>query len=439
MAGPLTAAGASAAAWSAPAAAASCAAAGAPRVLFPDDAPNAPTGPGALVWAASSACPGGAGARVQEIVPGGGLGAPTRPRSSSGALIAPLGAISAATSPHGQIAISGSDPRHPGSELLVQGRAGGRFKALLKGGPLLAPGVLATAYLGDMALLAPTRSAGPGALGVRIERWFANALGPIVPAGRGATGAVSATTVAMDFRSDAVVAWAQDGSIWVSDLPARRAPRPAQRLGPAGSSPHIAALLSDDNRAIVMWSQTGAGTTSVWLDYSAPGPRFGAPRLLEHLADPAGAGPPSGSPQLIRLSSESVMSAWSGAEGGRWVLRTAPIDQHGLQAVGTVALPAGDALLESLAPGPRGEAIALLAEPAGGSGPGAGAAAELWSVRGTETAGRTVFGAPEAVATAAPPTGAGVAIEPGGDRAIAAWQGPGGAIYYSLRGPQAAG
>jgi len=421
--------------WSAPARAGACAAGGPPHVLFPDDAPNQPTGPGALVWAAGSTCPGGAGARVQEIAPGGPIGAPARPRSSSGALIAPLGALSTASSPHGQIVISGSDPRHPGAELLVQGRAGGRFSALLEGGPLLPPGVLTTAYLGDIALLAPTRAPGAGALGVRIERWFANALGPIAASGRSATGAVSSLTVAMDFRSDAIVAWAQEGSIWVRDLPARGAPRPAHRLGPAGSRPHIAALLSDDNRGIVMWSQTGAATTSVWMDYSAPGPRFGAPTLLEHLSDPGGGAPPPGSPRLIRLSSESVMAAWSGAEAGRWVLRTAPIDQHGLQAVGTVALPEGDALLESLAPGPRGEAIALLGQAAARSGPGGSPPIALWSVRGTETAGRTVFGSPEPVATAAAVAGATVAIEPAGDRAIAAWQGPGGGIYYSLRAP----
>jgi hypothetical protein len=240
----------------------------------------------------------------------------------------------------------------------------------------------------------------------------------------------------MDFRSDAILAWAQQGSVWVRDLPAHGAPRPAHRLGPAGGSPHLAALLSDDNRSIVMWTQRSGVRTNVWMDYSAPGLRFGPPRLLERLTDPGGATPPTASPQLIRLSSESVMAAWAGAEAGRWVLRTAPIDQHGLRTVATIAAPGGDALLQALAPGPRGEAIALLAEPPPGPGQSAGSAAQaLVSVRGSETAGRTVFGAPELLSTSAVHAGATVAIEPSSDRAVAAWQGPGGVVYYSLQAP----
>ncbi len=176
------------------------------------------------------------------------------------------------------------------------------------------------------------------------------------------------------------------------------------------------------------------------MDYSATGPRFGAPRLLERIGDPPGVAPPASSPQLIRLSSESVMCAWAGAEAGHWVVRTAPIDQHGLRTVGTIAAPHGDALLEALAPGPRGEAVALLGEPltdAGGSAEPNRQA--LLSVRGTETAGRTVFGSPEPLAPPGPLAGATVAIEPGSDRAVAAWEGQGGAVYYSLRTPEAAG
>lgn len=422
--------------WSPPAAAGPCPAGGPPWVLFPQDGPSEPTGPGALVWQAAPGCPGGPGARVDQIAQGAAPGAPARPRSASGALIAPLGPLSAASSPHGQIAILGADPRHPGGALLVQGHAGGPFRALLKGGPLLPGATLSTAYLGDLALLAPTRASAQGALGLSVERWFGNALGPTVDSGGPAAGAVSGLTVALDFRSDAIVAWAQDGAVWVRDVPAHGGPRPARRLGPAGPAAHIVALLSDDNRGIVMWSERSGAATNVWMDYSATGPRFGAPRLLEHIVDPSALQAPAGSPQLIRLSSESVMAAWAGAEGGRWVVRTAPVDQHGLRTVGTIAAPGGDALLCSLAPGPHGEAIALFGQPR--QGPVAAEEA-LYSARGFETDGRTVFGAPEAIAGPGPVSGATVAIEPGSDRAIAAWQGSEGAVYYSLRAPEPAG
>ena len=432
---------AAAASWSAPASA-PCPATGPPLVLFPSDKPSEPTGPGALLWPGAAACPGGAGARVQAIAAGATPSAPARPRSASGALIAPAGPIAAASSPHGQIAISGADPRNPSGELLVQGRSDGRFRALLKGGPLTAPGVLATAYLGDLALLAPL-SGGGGAMAVRIERWFANGLGAQLPAAPRAAGTITAATIAMDFRSDAIAAWARRGSVWVADLPAHGRLRPPRRLGPAGSLTRIVALLSDDGRGMVMWSASAGASTSVWLDYSQAGPRFGAPQLLERYSDPGAGAPPAGSPRLIRLSSESVMSAWAGVEGGRWVVRTAPIDQRGLRTVSTLAAPSGDALLEALAPGPDGDAIALLGEPLGAlpaietlsGGPPSDPAGDqvLVAARGTEAAGRTLFAAPEPVATIPAASLATLAIEPGTDRAIAAWQGPGGVVEYSVR------
>ncbi len=287
-------------------------------MLFPQDKPTVATGPGALIWPASPGCAGGAGARVQSVLPGLAPGPAIAPRAANGTALDPNGALGAASSPHGQIAIAGEDPRHPGRELVVQGRAGGAFKALLSGAALAPPNALATAYLGDLALAAPVHGKMTGALelGVRIERWFAASFGPALTTGGPARGAVSSLAVAMDFRSDALLAWAQGGSVWVRDLPARGAPRAPQRLGPAGSpAPHIAALLSDDNRGIVSWTQRGGAGSTVWLDYSATGPSFGAPQALERIPGSPGPAPPA-SPLLIRLSSESVMIAWAGRKRG---------------------------------------------------------------------------------------------------------------------------
>ncbi len=407
-------------------------------MLFPADDPYRATGPGALVWPAAPSCPGGAGPRVQAIVTGQPPGVAQPP----GSPLEPTGDLSAAAATLGRIAIAGQDPRRPGRLLVVQGRAGSSFAPSLAGGALSAPAAMSTAYLGDLALLAPFPG---GGLGVRIERWFGGGLQAQRNIATAGGGACDALTVALDFRSDAIAAWSQSGSVWVADLPQDRPAGPAVRLGPAGSHPQIAALLSDDDRAMVMWSQTTAATTSVWLDYSAAGPRFGKPSLVARFADPARS-PPPGAPRLIRLSTESVMAAWPGTAGGHWVVRTAPIDQHGLRTVATIAAPGADVRLYALAPGPDGEAIALLGEPRpwppagitalpGQPTPTAPGAVSLLAARGTEVAGRTDFSAPEAVGEASSISGATLAVEPGTDRAVAAWQGTGGLVYWSLRDP----
>lgn len=120
------------------------------------------------------------------------------------------------------------------------------------------------------------------------------------------------------------------------------------------------------------------------------------------------------------------MAAWAGVAAGRWVVRTAPLDQHGLGTVGTIPAPGGDLLLYALAPAPNGDALALLGEPRAGT-------VALLASRGTESAGHTQFSALEAVGEASSPSGATVSVEPGTDRAVAAWRGAEGRVYYSLR------
>jgi hypothetical protein len=421
--------GASASGWSAPLALSACAASGAPAVVFPSDRPFQGTGPGAVVWPAGTACPGGAGARIDAIGPNDQPGAPATPHGSSGAPIGLLGPLSAAAAPSGQIAIGGQDPHRHGQALLIQGRAGGPFANLLSGAESIPPGALTTAYLGDLALAAPTHT---GHIAVRVERYFAHALGASREPSA-ATG-VAALTVAMDFRSDAMTAWAQDGGVYVHDLPASGVRHAPQRLGPAGSHPRILALLSDDNRGLVIWTDRHGDDTDVYMDYSATGVKFGRPQVVERAADADGLPYPEGSPQLIRLSSESVMAAWAGTKDGRWVVRTAAIDQRGLREVSTIAVPSGDALLSALAPGPQGEAILLFAEPAiAASGRPDMTRQTLLATRGIDASpGRTIFGPPGLVAPAGPVSGVRLAIDPDSGRAFAAWAGSGGSIFYSI-------
>ena len=179
-----------------------------------------------------------------------------------------------------------------------------------------------------------------------------------------------------------------------------------------------------------------AGVTRVYAELSGAGVRFGVPRLLERYADPGGFAPPGGSPRLVRLLSESVMLAWTGAAAGHWVVRTAAVDENGVRTIDTISTPGRDALLADLAPGPAGEAYALWSEPrATPSGLDLGEEG-LYAARGFDAyPGRTIFAAPEQVS--APGTSgatgeAAVGVDPDSDRAIVAWRTQGGAIDYSL-------
>jgi hypothetical protein len=431
--------------WSQPGTLGSCASAGAARAVFPRDKPAHATGAGAVVWSAARGCASGAGTVVSAI--GASNDVPSAPHyalAPDGRRISSSAPLSVAPAPHGQFVIAGS-PGPGGSDgsdggSLVQGTAAGAFAPLGALAGAARSGTLATGYLGDVAALSPIAGGlDDDGLELRVERYFANALSPAIAiAGRG--GAIEAPTVGVDFRTDAIVAWAQRGALYARDVPAAdrpaaAIPQPTQRLASVARSPRVSALISDDNRAIVAWAEQRAGQTSVYVDVSGAGVRFAKPQLLERFTDPAGAAYPLTSPLLTRLSSESVMLAWSGAQQGHWVVRAAAIDLNGLRATSTISSLEGDALLSDLAPGPDGEVIALWSEPQRKSdgtldlGDQAIAAA-----RGIDAyPGKATFAAPEQIAPAGANEAATVAFDPASDRAIALWRGARGVVEYAIR------
>jgi hypothetical protein len=423
VAGPGTPAGA--AQWSAPLLLSSCPVASGPRVVFPSERAETGTGPGAIVWSAGPGCPGGPGARVDAISSQDVPLAPAPPHRATGAPLAPRGELAVATGPHGQVVIAGASPWSSSQTLVVQGRSTGPFRTLARFAGSVGPASLNTAWLGDVAVAA---DAPAGGLFLRIERFFANVLGPARQIAQASSG-TSALTVAMDFRSDAVAAWAQGGRILVHPLPARGPRHGISTLGPAGQDPHIALLISDDYRSIVMWSDRQGRQSSIYLDYSAPGLSFGPPLLLERFTVPPGPAP-AASPLLVRLSSESVMAAWAAAQDGRWVIRTAPIDQHGLRTVSTIASPGGGpALLDDLSAGPRDEAMLLLTEPS------QGATQTLLAARGVDEApGRTAFSIPQPIYTGSVEDAA-IAVDPDTDRPVAAWHTAAGDVEAAVGSP----
>jgi hypothetical protein len=421
--------------WSAPAQLAPCAARAPLRVVFPSDSPTHATGAGAVVWANGARCAGGEGTRIAAVGAGDVPSGPGGEGASAGRrgvppVLALRGAI-AAGAPHGQVVLAGLSSQR-GAAQLIEGVAGSPLSALGVGDDAQAPLALTSAYLGDVAFAA----AGPGASGglrVRIERYFARAYGPWVTVVRG--GAVSAPTLALDYRTDLLVVWEQAGALLARDLPASGAPAPVQRLGAAGADVRVSALRSDDNRAIVAWSERRGATTSVYMDQSATAVRFGPPRLLERVRDADGLPAPAASPTLVRLRSEGVMLAWAGAQHGRWALRLAPIDQHGLRSIATLAAPGADALLAGLAPGPDGGALALWSQPAPrpDGAPDVHAQALLAAPASDSYPGLTRLGAPETLASPGPVEDAAVAFDPGSGRALAVWRAGSRGLSYAIR------
>ncbi len=69
-------------------------------------------------------------------------------------------------------------------------------------------------------------------------------------------------------------------------VPNRGPAHPIQRLARVGAHPRIAALLSDDNRAIVAWSEQQGTQTSVYIDRSGDGRALRRPRAARALHRP---------------------------------------------------------------------------------------------------------------------------------------------------------
>jgi len=429
--------------WSAPASLSRCAAEGPARVVFPSNSPAHATGPGAIVWDGSAGCPGGAGARVTTVGAGEQPGASVIARTPAGRALTAGGPLQASGAPHGQVLIGapsapGAAGAAGGAALLIQGAAGGPFSTLTPAAGAGAPLALATAYLGDVALAAPP--AGQlrhgGQLRVQVERFFATHFGRSVAIDDVRAGPVQTLVATLDYRSEVLVAWTQGGAIYACLVPADGAPRPVQRLASAGSNTHLSALLSDDRRGMVAWSEKRDGATDIYIDRSAVGVRFGEPELLEHFSAPDGLPAPAASPTLVRLSSESVMLAWAGASSGRWVVRVAPVDLNGLGEVGTIAAAGADALVADLAVGPLDDALVLWTEPSpGASGAPDMARQALYAAHGFNLypPARAVFGEAELVAPPGPVSSPTVAFDPDTDDALAVWQGEAGAIEYSIR------
>ncbi|MEA2298673.1 MAG: hypothetical protein QOF77_1609, partial [Solirubrobacteraceae bacterium] len=290
-------AGASGAArWSDPAVLSRCPGASAPRVAFPAADPHTSSGPGAILWSGECLAGGGTGIGLAPIG-AGDLAGPTRTLPGG-----PLAATAATGD--GRIVIAGGLAARPAgagsagsgraaaapsvaAAGVIEGRAGSTFGPPSALRARNAPLATATSYLGDIAVATVT---GGGRVQLRLQRHGAPGLSAPLNMST-LRQPVSAVAVGLDYRGDALVAWAQGG--WISRRVLSSTGRlgPAERVAPSSPGPHLEALISDDDRGILAWtSEVRAGArlaTRVYLDASGTGVHFGAPRLLEQFRHPA--------------------------------------------------------------------------------------------------------------------------------------------------------
>jgi hypothetical protein len=429
----LAAAGASPDSWSAPATLSTCGAARLPSVVFPFKAPDRLVGSGAILWLGAAAC--GDAATTIGIADLDGDDRPGAPRPLLGGavagtrLVAPLHALGTAT---GEIiAVAGSAVTSAlGSPEAVaaDGFATGALERLR---PLGGPDTLVATMDGfigdaDVATLAQAPDGGYEIV-VRAQRHYAQGLHGRRSL-RVGSARPNALALGMDYRADRLVVWAQGGHVWAQDITNDGRVRARQLLGPSGYAPQIAAVLSDDDRAFVIWTDepprgTG-GTAEVLLAHSAVGPTFHGAKVLASFTEPAGVRLTPGAVGAERLSDEGVALLWPTIANGHYVVEAGGVTESGVRPPSTLSEDGQDVRLAAVATGPENELVVVLAlAPRTASGFDQSDQALLATrsnvVRGTTGLG---FGPLAVIAAAGPNVDPSVAIDPDTDTALLAWQ-----------------
>ncbi|MGH2831970.1 MAG: hypothetical protein ACRDK2_04270, partial [Solirubrobacteraceae bacterium] len=332
-----------------------------------------------------------------------------------------LTGIAAATgTTKGQVLLAGSGRNTP--DELLEGAATGPISTIGSQAGQSTPMAAASATLGDAAVVSVVRSTGGPVIALQSQRHFlTRPTAPVLLTP--STGSVSALAVNLDFRGDAIVAWASHGTIYAREVAQTGKIGPLQKLG-VGSNPQLQVLISDDGHAMVAWetqqTSTSAGpSTSIRLSISAAGVRFGRSRVVESFHDPNGEAPPAGSLRLLRLSTENVVMAWSGLSSGNYVVYIAPVSLTDGVFNRTIVSDSGqESVLSDLVGGPHGEALALWSSPEGVAVP---RQQHLFAAMGRYTSQGVVFDPTESVAPAGPNGPVAAAIDPGDGRALAVW------------------
>ena len=428
---------AGAATWTAAATLETCAPASDPVVAFPFSEPSVRSGRGAIMWIGGAPdCAGDdGGGGATSTLDSATLHSndqPSIPRAVLGRreLVGPL---ESATTTAGQlVAVAGNPADAVGGRpdgLLGEGLAGGVLPAIVPLGGPDAPVATADGYIGDADVVTTATSLGGEQLILlREQRHFARGFAPAITLEEG-FAPITALSVGMDFRGDSIVVWSQGGEVhaqWVTNLGSVYA---AQVLGPAGYAPALAAVLSDNDHAFVMWTDEPplgrAGEARIFLEHSGNNVELPvAPHLLAEFAEPAAQRLGAGSIALVRVTpSEGVLAAWTLIANGNYEVQAAGLTSSQVLPPATIEEPGVDLRLAALATGPHDDYVAVLESAprsAGGFDTSQQTILAARSVPGGP--GGVDFETPTQLASAGFNSAPSVAIDPDTDRAVVVWQ-----------------
>ena len=415
------AAAAGVAAWSPSAPIPTCGPASDPHVVFPYRTPQSESGRGAILWLGATPQCGSS-----PTLDAASLHSDDR-LASARALSAPAaagGPLETAMTTNGQIVAAYGVA---GRAMLGETFAGHALRAAARlGGPAE---LVATAngYIGDADVLSTAGPAGRPVFELREQRHYETSFAAPVTFPSAGAGPITALVVGMDFRADSIVVWAQRGEVYARWVTNAGIVHPLRTLGPAGYAPQLAAVLSDNNQAFVMWTNEpppgSSATATIYLEHSGKEVTFGPPRTLVSFTEPAQQRLTAGAVALARMSpSEGVLAAWTWLSGANYVVSAAGLTSAGAVGMQTLSRPGADLRLAALAAGPRDDAVAVLESAPRASRGFDETSQAILASRIPGAAGGASFGALAQLAPAGLNGSPSVAIDPANDRAVVAWQ-----------------
>jgi hypothetical protein len=412
--------------WGPAATLSTCGGATTPRVVFPESAPAARTGPGAIVWLGTD-CAGGPVTLNAAVLKA------DSPQPSAALSETPLVRFAAlAGTTNGQlVAVAGV----AGRPVLGEGRATqgfATFKPLIGSDSLVAT---QTGFIGDVDVATVAHTPTGYAIEIRAQRHYQHHFGRAI-AIRAGPAAPSALAIGMDYRADRLIVWDERGELYARYITNEGHVKARQTLGPAGYAPQLATVVSDDDRAFVIWTDEPApgapGTAAVLLAHSTIGPHFRGYMTLTSFPEPATLRLATGAVAAERLSSEGVALLWPNmTASGNLVLDAAAALSNGtVRPPNVISFAGDDVRLGAVAAGPHNEFVALV-EVASRT---AATDQAIYAIRSNvvHDPGGLGFGALTELAPSGPNSAPAVAIDPATDNAIAAWQAGPASIDWAL-------
>jgi hypothetical protein len=246
-------------------------------------------------------------------------------------------------------------------------------------------------------------------------------------------------TVALGPKGDALVVWEDNHQIYARHLGPTGHAGAIHRIGD-GVQSQLQAAIDDTGRLEVAWETQrvnegdAATPATVRFATAAPGHGFGPQRTIETVGA-TGTGRYVSPPgvRLVVDGSGRALLAWTGFEGGHFVVRAADVVGGHRGAPQTLSPATEDSVLGDAAARPDGSAVVAWRAGVAGADPAPGATPAVFaSHRG---AGETTFGAPEQVSlpgenvTIAPTA----ALDPVSGRSLVDYAVLGGGLEVSAR------